>query len=98
MIIRKPPMGWNTWNTFGPNISEQLIMESARAMVDTGLKDAGYEYIVTADMLGLPEEKALRMRVTDLWTGQEVPLVNGTIPNPGLNAHSCQVYRIHLEG
>ena len=41
MIIRKPPMGWNTWNTFGPDISETLIMDSARAMVDTGLKDAG---------------------------------------------------------
>ncbi len=53
--------------------------------------------IVTADMLGLPEEKALRMRVTDLWTGKELPLVNGTIPNPGLNSHACQVYRIHLE-
>ena len=55
MIIRKPPMGWNTWNTFGPDISETLIMESARAMVDTGLKDAGYEYIVIDDMWSLKE-------------------------------------------
>lgn len=55
MIIRKPPMGWNTWNTFGPNINEQLILESAKAMVDTGLKNAGYEYIVIDDMWSLKE-------------------------------------------
>lgn len=55
MIIRKPPMGWNTWNTFGPDINEQLIMESAEAMVSTGLKDAGYEYIVIDDMWSLKE-------------------------------------------
>ena len=54
--------------------------------------------VVTADMLGLPEERARRLRVTDLWTGEELPLVNGTIPNPGLPAHGCQVYRIHPEG
>ena len=58
MIIRKPPMGWNTWNTFGPNINEQLILESAKAMVDTGLKDAGYEYIVIDDMWSLKERDA----------------------------------------
>ncbi len=55
MIIRKPPMGWNTWNTFGPDINEQLIMESARAMIETGLKVAGYEYIVIDDMWSLKE-------------------------------------------
>ena len=58
MIIRKPPMGWNTWNTFGPNINVQLIVESAKAMVDTGLKDAGYEYIVIDDMWALKERDA----------------------------------------
>ena len=53
--------------------------------------------IVTPDMLGLPEAIAKRMRVTDLWTGEEVHLVNGTIPQPGMPAHSCQVYRVHIE-
>lgn len=51
----KPPMGWNTWNTFGPNIDEKLIMESADAMVESGLRDAGYEYIVIDDMWSLKE-------------------------------------------
>lgn len=55
MIVNRPPMGWNTWNTFEANINEQLIMESADKMVETGLKDAGYEYIVIDDMWSLKE-------------------------------------------
>lgn len=49
MLAQKPPMGWNTWNTFGENISEELIMETADIMVEKGYKDAGYEYIVIDD-------------------------------------------------
>ncbi|MBQ8954307.1 MAG: glycoside hydrolase family 27 protein [Clostridia bacterium] len=49
MLAQRPPMGWNTWNTFGKDINEQLIRESADAFVDIGLKKAGYEYIVIDD-------------------------------------------------
>ena len=55
MLVNTPPMGWNSWNTFGENINEQLIMETADAMVSTGLKDAGYEYIVIDDCWSLRE-------------------------------------------
>ena len=44
-----PPMGWNSWNKFGCNVSEDLIKEMADAMVETGMKDAGFEYIVIDD-------------------------------------------------
>lgn len=44
-----PLMGWSSWNTFGIQISDKLIMEQADAMVKTGLKDAGYLYINTDD-------------------------------------------------
>jgi alpha-galactosidase len=40
-----PPMGWNSWNKFGCDISEKLIRETADAMVKSGLRDAGYVYI-----------------------------------------------------
>ena len=39
MQIKKPPMGWNTWNTFGKNINEKLIMESTHRELSTGLAD-----------------------------------------------------------
>lgn len=44
-----PPMGWNSWNTFQTNISEKLVMETADSMVSSGMKDAGYTYIVLDD-------------------------------------------------
>ena len=49
MNVARPPMGFNTWNTFGDHIDEKLIREAADAMVDLGLKDAGYEYLVIDD-------------------------------------------------
>lgn len=49
MVIKKPPMGWNTWNTFAENINEDLIKSSADALCETGLKDAGYNYLVIDD-------------------------------------------------
>lgn len=40
-----PPMGWNSWNYFSCDVSEDLIKEVADAMVESGMKDAGYVYI-----------------------------------------------------
>lgn len=48
-LARTPPMGWNSWNHFGCNVSSELIRETADAMVATGMKDAGYEYVVIDD-------------------------------------------------
>lgn len=44
-----PPMGWNTWNKFGCNVSDELVRGAADAMVSSGMKDAGYQYIVIDD-------------------------------------------------
>jgi alpha-galactosidase len=44
-----PPMGWNSWNKFGCNVSEGLIRGMADAMVSSGMRDAGYQYIVIDD-------------------------------------------------
>ncbi len=38
-------MGWNSWNKFACNVNEQLIRETADAMVTTGMRDVGYEYV-----------------------------------------------------
>ena len=45
-----PPMGWMTWNMFRGNISEQLIRETADAMVANGLDTMGYKYIFIDDL------------------------------------------------
>ena len=44
-----PPMGWNSWNGFGCNVDEKLIRETADAIVASGMKDAGYQYLVIDD-------------------------------------------------
>jgi alpha-galactosidase len=44
-LASTPPMGWNSWNKFGCDINEELIRETADAMVASGMKDAGYVYI-----------------------------------------------------
>jgi alpha-galactosidase len=48
-LARTPPMGWNTWNKFACNVSDQLLRETADAMVATGMKAAGYEFLVIDD-------------------------------------------------
>lgn len=48
-LAETPPMGWNSWNKFGCDVSEKLIKEIADAMVESGMKDAGYEYVVIDD-------------------------------------------------
>jgi alpha-galactosidase len=40
-----PPMGWNSWNKFACNVNEEMIRSMADAMVKSGMKDAGYEYV-----------------------------------------------------
>lgn len=55
MVKLTPPMGWNSWNTYGADINETLIKETADAMVSSGLKDLGYEYVVIDDCWSLKE-------------------------------------------
>lgn len=40
-----PPMGWNSWNKFACNVSEDMIKSMADAVVKSGMKDAGYQYV-----------------------------------------------------
>ena len=50
-----PPMGWNSWNRFGVKIDERLVLETAEALVETGMRDAGYRYVVIDDGWMAPE-------------------------------------------
>ena len=40
-----PPMGWSSWNTFRNNIDEDLIYDTAVALKESGLADAGYKFV-----------------------------------------------------
>jgi alpha-galactosidase len=44
-----PPMGWNSWNKFACNVTEKILRDTADAIVASGMRDAGYEYVVVDD-------------------------------------------------
>ncbi len=48
-LAATPPMGFNTWNRFGCDVSDELVRGIADAMVDSGMRDAGYQYVVIDD-------------------------------------------------
>src|SRR6266403_1824169 len=57
-VALTPPMGWNSWNKFGCNVSEDMIKSMADAMVTSGMKDAGYEYVVIDDCWQVERDQA----------------------------------------
>ncbi len=56
-LAKTPPMGWNSWNKFGCNINEKLIMQEADAMVNSRMKATGYKYIIIDDCWQVSRDK-----------------------------------------
>jgi alpha-galactosidase len=44
-LAKTPPMGWNSWNKFARRVSDQVVRQTADAIVKNGMKDAGYIYV-----------------------------------------------------
>ena len=44
-----PVMGWNSWNAFGSGNTERLTKDMADALVELGLAQLGYQYVVLDD-------------------------------------------------
>lgn len=57
-LAKTPPMGWSSWNQFGVEINEKLIIETINAMVSNGMRDAGYVYVNLDD--GWQQDKGER--------------------------------------
>jgi alpha-galactosidase len=56
-LAATPPMGWNSWNKFACNIDESVIRRAADAIVASGMKDAGYRYVVIDDCWHGPRDE-----------------------------------------
>lgn len=92
-LAKTPPMGWNSWNATlnehdrfdKSKLTEQFVLAQAQALVDSGMKDAGYEYIVLDDGFqnvrrdhqGRIQGHALRFR-------QGIPALAEAVNNLGL--------------
>lgn len=57
-LLLTPPMGWNSWNTFGRDLSEELVLQTADSMINNGMRDLGYTYINIDDFWQLAERGA----------------------------------------
>ena len=77
-----PPMGWNSWNTFGANISEGLIRETADAMITNGMQEAGYRYIV----------------IDDGWEAKERDAQGNLVPDPARFPSGMKALGDYLHG
>ena len=44
-VAQTPPMGWNSWNYFHRNVTDQDVRNAADALVSSGMRDAGYIYV-----------------------------------------------------
>jgi alpha-galactosidase len=80
-----PPMGWNSWNTFGcNNLNETLIKGIADIFVSSGMKDVGYQYVNLDDcwMDGRDSAGKLRWNTTKFPSG--IPALADYIHGKGL--------------
>ena len=57
-LAKTPPMGWNSWNKFACNVNETVVRGAADAMASSGMRDAGYSYIVIDDCWQGERDKA----------------------------------------
>ncbi|QBG46449.1 alpha-galactosidase [Verrucomicrobia bacterium S94] len=65
-ICLTPPLGWNSWNCWRTEVTQQHVLDSARAMVDRGLIEYGWSYI----------------NIDDAWQGRRGGKYNAIQPDP----------------
>ncbi len=82
MIAERPPMGWNSWNTFGNEIDEMLIFETADILVERGYKEAGYEYLI----------------IDDCWSLKERDEKGNLVPDPDKFPHGMKAVADYVHG
>jgi alpha-galactosidase len=61
-LARTPPMGWNSWNVWGPAVSQQKVLDAADGLVRSGLAAHGYQYVVVDDVWMGTRDAQGRMR------------------------------------
>ena len=81
-ICLTPPLGWNSWNVWGNSVTQEQVLSSARAMVESGLADCGWNYI----------------NIDDGWQGLRGGKYNGIQPNSKFPDMAGLAAEIHAMG
>jgi len=99
--MRRPPMGWNSWNHFAcQNITETLFKQMADAMVSSGMKDAGYTYLNIDDCWIGARDANGYISTNDFFTNKGLKTLADYVHGKGLKlglytsagAQTCQQY------
>ena len=83
-ISLTPAMGWNSWNHYSSRITQQVVLENARAMVSSGLIDHGWSYV----------------NIDDGWQGKRGGTFNGLMGNekfPDIKSMCDQIHGMGLK-
>lgn len=49
LLARTPPMGWNSWNVWGPAVDQEKVLAAAEWLARSGLAAHGFQYVVIDD-------------------------------------------------
>ena len=83
-IALTPPMGWNSWNCWGGEVSQDKVASSAKALVGKGLRDHGWTYV----------------NIDDGWQGDRSGPLNAIQPNskfPDMPGLGKQIHDLGLK-
>ena len=81
-IALTPPMGWNSWNCWGPTVSQEKVLSSARALIAQGMHHYGWTYI----------------NLDDGWQGKRGGEHNAIQPNAKFNDMKALADELHSMG
>jgi alpha-galactosidase len=81
-LARTPPMGWNDWNSFGCNVNEQLVEQTADTIVNSGMKAAGYQYV----------------NIDDCWMASSRDAAGRLVPDPAKFPHGISGVADYVHG
>lgn len=112
-IALTPPMGWNSWNCWARDVTQEQILSSARAMVEKGLADHGWSYINIDDgwqgrrggrynaiqpNKNFPTWRRSRARFTTWACGWAFTRLRGSVPMPLTSAATRTVPMAKMNG
>lgn len=81
-----PPMGWASWNHFFCDYDEQTIRRQADALVSTGMRDAGYKYVVIQECIARERDADGKLIVDKVRFPSGMPALVEYIHQLGLKA------------
>jgi len=81
-ICLTPPLGWNSWNCWGPKVDANKVSASAKAMYESGLAQYGWTYI----------------NIDDCWQGERGGPFNAIQPNKNFGDMKQLAEDVHKMG